>query len=233
LLSSGPFHPNDHTHKANKSFKSPDISDPFSNGQLTFSTNGIDTFPAPSAYLSRRHSWVHIFPEGKVHQQEDRTMRYFKWGVSRLILESEPCPDVVPMWIEGPQEVMHESREFPRFLPRPLRNVSITFGDKLDVEKVFGDLRERWKRLHQRELEGGSEGPLEMGVLTHALKYAEEAVELRKECTLRVRNAVLRVRRQRGWPDEDPKASLVDTYREEGTDKVEGKMKDGSWVKDT
>jgi len=160
-------------------------------------------------------------------------MRYFKWGVSRLILESEPCPDVVPMWIEGPQEVMHESRKFPRFLPRPLKNVSITFGEKLDVEKVFGDLRERWKRLHRKEIESRPEGRLEMGVLTHALKYAEEAVELRKECTMRVRDAVLNVRRQRGWPDEDPKGSLVETYREEGLDKTEGKMKDGSWIKDT
>ncbi|KAF2804005.1 uncharacterized protein BDZ99DRAFT_426178 [Mytilinidion resinicola] len=233
LLSAGPFHPNDSATKANKSFRSPDISDPFSNGHLTFSTNGTDTFPSPSAYLSRKHSWVHIFPEGKVHQQENHTMRYFKWGVSRLILESEPCPDVVPIWIEGPQEVMHESREFPRFLPRPLRDVSITFGDKLDVEKVFGDLRARWKRLHQRDIGPGPEGKPEMGVLSSALKYADEAVELRKECTVLVRNAVLNVRRQRGWPDEDPKGGLAETYREEGVGKIEGQMKDGSWIKDT
>ncbi|OCK75653.1 hypothetical protein K432DRAFT_308032 [Lepidopterella palustris CBS 459.81] len=233
LLSRGPFiHANDAPEKPNSSLSSPDVSDPFSSDNFTFSTNGSDTFPAPSAYLNRRHSWVHIFPEGKIHQKEDRTMRYFKWGVSRLILESDPCPDIVPIWIEGPEQVMHEARAFPRFIPRPFKKISITFGEKLDVEKVFGDLRDRWKRLHARESEKVMGGKLNVGILTHALKYAEEAVELRKECTMRVREAVLNIRRQRGLPDEDPKVGLVETYREEGG-KVEGKMDDGSWVKDT
>ena len=50
---------------------------------------------------------------------------------------------------------------------------------------------------------------------------------------MRVREAVLKVRRQRGLPDEDPKVGLMETYRCEGTGKREGKMDDGSWVKDT
>lgn len=231
LLSKRPFiHSNDPPETPNPSIASPDFSDPFTSGHLTFSTNGSDTFPAPSAYLNRRHSWVHIFPEGKVHQKEDRTMRYFKWGVSRLILESNPCPDIVPIWIEGPDEIMHEAREWPRFIPRPLKRVSITFGEKLDVEKAFGDLRERWKRLHDRESSSVPGGKLDVGVLTDGLKYAEEAVDLRKECTMRVREAVLKVRRQRGLPDEDPKVGLMETYRCEGTGKREGEMDDGSWV---
>ncbi|KAF4314637.1 Lysophosphatidylcholine acyltransferase [Botryosphaeria dothidea] len=206
-----------------------DIPDPFSSGTLTYTTTGDDSFPAPAAYLSRRHAWVHIFPEGKVHQKEDRTMRYFKWGVARLILESDPCPDLVPMWVEGPDQIMHEAREFPRFLPRPGKAVSVTFGDKVDVEKIFGDLREKWTKL--KEKEEGSE-KLEVGMLNEGLKYGKEAVNLRKECTMRVREEVLKVRRNRGWPDEDPKAGLVETWALEGP-KQEGKMDDESWVKDT
>lgn len=166
--------------KVDRSLRSPDISDPFSGGHMTFSTNGVDTFPSPSAYLTRRHAWVHIFPEGMIHQKEDKTMRYFKWGVSRLILESDPLPDIVPMWIEGPQEIMDEARTFPRFLPRP-----------------------------------------------DGLKYSAEAVELRKECTLRVRAAVLDVRRLRGHADEDPKAGLADTWKREGPTR-QGPKDDGS-----
>ncbi|KAF9637554.1 Tafazzin [Lasiodiplodia theobromae] len=207
-----------------------DISDPFTSAALTYTTTGHDSFPAPAAYLSRRHAWVHIFPEGKVHQKEDRTMRYFKWGVARLILESEPhCPDVVPMWVEGPQQVMHEGRTFPRFLPRPNKTVSVTFGERVDVEKVFGDLRARWRKL--KEKEPGS-AALEVGVLSEGLKYGKEAVELRKECTMRMREEVLKVRRSIGLPDEDPKAGLVETWALEGP-KNEGKMDDESWVKDT
>jgi monolysocardiolipin acyltransferase len=197
---------------------------------LTYSTNGTDTFPSPSAYLNRRHGWIHIFPEGRVHQKEDKTMRYFKWGVSRLILESEPCPDVVPIWIEGLDQVMHEERKFPRFLPRPFRRTSITFGEKLDVEETFGDLRDRWKQLClQEELASGEQ--LEMGVLNDNLKNSEEAVALRKECTMRVRAAVLAVRRSRGHPDEDPKGGLAETYRIEGG-AGEGNKDDGSIVRD-
>ncbi|KAF2086432.1 hypothetical protein K490DRAFT_44105 [Saccharata proteae CBS 121410] len=215
-----------------------DIPDPFTSATLTYTTNGHDTFPAPCAYASRRHAWIHIFPEGKVHQKEDHTMRYFKWGVARLILESDPCPDIVPMWVQGPQYVMHESREFPRFLPRPGKTVSVTFGERVG-EDVFGDLRARWRELRERDeaarrQEGGAEaGELALGVLSEGLKYGKEAVELRMECTMRVREQVLMVRRSTGLPDEDPKAGLVETYAIEGGKRQEGKMEDDSWVKDT
>lgn len=139
-------------------------------------------------------------------------------------------PDIVPMWIEGPEQAMHESRTFPRFLPRPGKNISITFGDRLDGEKAFGDLRKRWKQLCDQE--EGKSGHLELGVLNDALKHSEEAIELRKECTMRVRQAVLDIRRTRGHADEDPKAGLAETWRKEGSSR-DGPKKDGSWTKDT
>ncbi|KAH7063840.1 hypothetical protein BKA63DRAFT_183557 [Paraphoma chrysanthemicola] len=231
LLSRGPFvHENAPPQKPTTSPKSPDLIDPFTEGHLTFSTNGQDTFPAPSAYLTRRHAWVHIFPEGMIHQTEDRIMRYFKWGVSRLVLESEPMPDIVPIFIEGFDEIMHETRTFPRFIPRPFKNVRVTFGEKLDTEAVFGDLRQRWKQMRAREEK--AEGALEVGVLNDTLKYSDEAVSLRKECTKRIRQAVLDVRRQRGYPEDDPKNSLAETWLREGPER-EGRKQDGSIIKDT
>ncbi|KAI9815437.1 MAG: hypothetical protein M1827_002571 [Pycnora praestabilis] len=234
LLSRAPFTHSPHPSTApSHSLSSPDMTDPFSSPHLTYSTNGTDTFPAPSAYLSRRHSWVHIFPEGFIHQRPDRTMRYFKWGVARLILESDPIPDVVPMWIEGTDQIMHEARKWPRFVPRVGKDVSVTFGAKVDTESVFGDLRRRWQGLQRKEEEVMTAGGgLEVGILTEELKYGKEAVDLRIECTKRVREEVLKLRRSRGWSDEDPKAGLVETRMEEGA-KREGKMEDGSWVKDT
>lgn len=161
-----------------------------------------------------------------------------------MILESEPCPDVMCIWIDGPQEIMANERTFPRPLPRPGKDVSITFGEKMDVEKVFGPFRQRWRDLKARaekkrlmssgakDLEEDWSGQLGE-VRDQELRYGAEAEQLRIDVTLAVRDEVLKVRKSTGLPDEDPKSSLAETWREEGSkDKPEGKMKDRSIVKD-
>ncbi|EKD17574.1 putative tafazzin [Drepanopeziza brunnea f. sp. 'multigermtubi' MB_m1] len=231
LLSSQPFAKPPLSHTSN-----PGMPDPFTTGSLTYTTNGEDSFTAPSVYLSRKHSWIHIFPEGRVHQHPKKSMRYFKWGISRLILESEPLPEIVPIFIDGNQEVMHESRGFPEFIPRAGKNIRIAFGESIDGEKVFGELRERWKKLVAMQKEAlaqkGLETNWEMGELTEWLKYGTEAVALRKEVTMKVRMEVLKVRRSLGYPDEDPKQGRVETWIEEGDAKTKEK-KDGSSLGDT
>jgi monolysocardiolipin acyltransferase len=219
---------------------SPDIIDPFTSSALTYpltyTTTGTDTFPSPSAYTSRKFSWIHIFPEGCVHQHPQKSLRYFKWGISRLILEAEPMPEIVPIFVDGMQDVMPENRSWPRQLPRAGKLIKIAFGDSVDGEQVFGDLRARWKnlvRLQQEALRKKGERPeMEMGELTEGLMYGSEAVAIRKEVTRRVRMEVLKVRRSLGYPDEDPKQGLVETWIEEGPKKT-GKMDDGSWVGET
>lgn len=79
---------------------------------------------------------------------------------------------------------------------------------------------------------GENEEGMEVGVLNNELQYGKEAVELREECTRQIRGEILKIRRMRGLPDEDPKEGLVETWKEEG-DKREGRMEDGSWVKDS
>ncbi|KAI9659266.1 MAG: hypothetical protein M1821_001523 [Bathelium mastoideum] len=227
-----------------------DIPDPFTHptaapSQTTYTTNFVDQFPAPAAYTSRRHAWVHIFPEGRIHQHLNKDMLYFKWGISRLILEADTCPDVVPIWIEGFDQVMNESRTFPRWLPRAGKDISVTFGAKADAEATFGDVRNRWKKLVQEDSRQRlkaqeslqNHGRHDVGVLSEGLKYGREAVELRKETALIVRKLVLELRKQKGLPDENPAAGLVETYKEgrrEADAKVgqPQKMKDGSWVRD-
>jgi monolysocardiolipin acyltransferase len=212
-----------------------DLTDPFTNGSLFYTTNHVDRHHNPSMYNTRRHAWVHIFPEGKIHQHEDKIMRYFKWGVSRLILESEPAPTFVPVYIEGMDHVYHEGRGFPRPLPRPGKDLAVTFGKAIETDEgEFGEMRKKWRDLVEREAKSDAEVGKYLGVLTENLKYSEEAVKLREECTLRVRDEIIKLRKSRGLPDEDPKNSVVATWREEGaTGQREGQMADGSWIKDT
>ena len=161
-------------------------------------------------------------------------MRYFKWGVSRLILEPPQCPDVVPIFIEGTSNVLHESRTFPRFIPRPNKDITITIGEEVDTEAIFGDLRKRWSMLvdQHNAMTGVGQENTRLGIVPTSLQTHPEAVDLRIECARRVREQVLRLRRARGYPEEDPKATWAETWRKEGG-KLEGKMNDGTWVKDT
>ena len=131
---------------------------------------------------------------------------------------------------------MHENRGWPRQMPRAGKKIRIAFGEKVDGERIFGDLRARWRRLVRLQKEAlvkkGEKAGLEMGELMEGLKYGSEAVALRKEVTNLVRMEVLKVRRSLGYPDEDPKQGLVETWIEEGPTK-RGKMQDGSWVGET
>ena len=144
------------------------------------------------------------------------------------------CPDVVPMWVQGNEQIMPETRGWPRWLPRAGNRCGVWFGENVAGE--FEGLRERWRELVREEEEekkkrgrGGGGG---LGELSEELKYGERAVRLREECALVVRRAVLKVRRESGLEDEDPKQGLVETWREEGG-KREGRMDDGSIVRDT
>ncbi|KAJ9154751.1 Lysophosphatidylcholine acyltransferase [Pleurostoma richardsiae] len=241
-----------------------DLPDPFSGGSLTYTTmRGADLFVAPSAYLSNRHSWVHIFPEGGVHQHAERSMRYFKWGVARLILEAEPLPDLVPMFIDGTADVMPEDRAAPRFVPRTGKKIRVAFGEKVDAEALFGDLRRRWQGLVSKSMQAraavaaaaavGKEKAAEevaarkdgkeakgavvqkpradlvmMGELSDDLKYGKEAEEIRIEVARRVRNEVVKLRKSLGYPDEDPRFGLAETWARDPKTKAYRSPVDGS-----
>ncbi|KAI1810920.1 acyltransferase [Poronia punctata] len=180
-------------------------------------------------YEQNRHSWVHVFPEACVHQHPKMFMRYFKWGVARMILESEPMPDVVPIFIDGTQRIMSEDRGFPRFLPRFGVEFRMAFGERVDTEKVFGDLRAQWQELvEQQQQKQQQQVPAILGELPEELKYGERAVKIRIEVARRVREEVLKVRRSLGYPDEEPPGfDLAETWaREPGKIKYKSNVDD-------
>ncbi|KAL7274943.1 Lyso-phosphatidylcholine acyltransferase [Rhizina undulata] len=179
--------------------------------------------------LSPPHShWLHIFPEGRVHQHPTYQMRYFKWGVSRLILETPTQPELVPLFTTGLSDVMHESRGFPRFVPRVGKDVDLHFGGRVPKER-FWDVRGEWEGLCRRH-RVGVEGRRVEDV--EELRTGREAVELRIETTRRVREEVVKLRRSLGFPEEEESAGIVETYKARGMRK-DGKLVDGeTWEKD-
>lgn len=160
------------------------------------------SFPPPHPH--GHFSWVHVFPEGCVHQHPTSALRYFKWGISRLILESSPTPAFLPIFIDGTQRIMPEDRGFPRFLPRIRKRVRVVFGEEVDVREVFGDQIDRWNEIkHRVRGEPGRDADLQAW---------KEAVGIRIEVARRAREEVLKVRRSLGYPDEDEALGRAETW---------------------
>jgi len=169
----------------------------------TYSTNGKDSFLAPAAYSAYRNAWVHVFPEACCHQNPESTLRYFKWGISRLILESDPAPEFVPMFVHGTQLIMPEDRGFPRFLPRIGNKIRFIIGEPTDVDRLFGEQRRRWRKLV------ANSDP-------DALRDSHEASQLRREVAKGVRDEVGKLREKLGLaPEQDETAALAETWSKE------------------
>jgi monolysocardiolipin acyltransferase len=137
------------------------------------------------------NAWIHIFPEARVYQAPNLPMRYFKIGVSKLLLEPEKTPIVIPMFHSGMETVMREEQIPPQFIPSIDKNLRIRFGDPIPEEIIQG-LRDKWK-LYQSKAENGR---MRMGEMA-----------LRMEATLMVRDAVNRVRSDMGFPPEPPNSN--------------------------
>lgn len=183
-----------------------------------YSTTGTDSFRAPAAYAANRNAWLHIFPEACCHQSPDSGLRYFKWGVSRLILESDPAPEFIPMFIHGTQNIMPEDRTWPRWAPRMGVKVRVAIGKPTDVDQLFGHQRAAWKKLVEQF---GYE----------AMRDSPEAAELRVAVAKRVRDEILVLRESLGFsPELDEKVALAETWAKEPHTKRFKSPVDGSLV---
>ncbi|KAE8222219.1 hypothetical protein CF319_g4546 [Tilletia indica] len=111
----------------------------FNTGQVLETFRGGSPFqPALDSAIDQldRSRWVHIFPEGYVNLSRTTDLRRFKWGISRIAMETERAPVCVPIWISGFDQVMPEPRSRPRWLPRPGATLSITFGRPVSQEAM-------------------------------------------------------------------------------------------------
>ena len=137
------------------------------------------------------NSWVHIFPEARIWQAPNLPMRFFKMGgISRLILEPETTPIVIPMFHSGMEQVMREFRAPGQFLPSTGKILHVRFGEAIPVS-VLEPLRERWRKCKE-----------------HPVK--SEVRNLRIETAEIARQGVNKVRESMGYPEEpegsnDPK----------------------------
>lgn len=82
-------------------------------------------------------SWVHVFPEGRVN--ENNEFIRLKWGVGRLIAEAEVLPIVIPFWHVGMDQVLPNQYPY-RF--HWGKKVLVNFGEPVDLSGVLQHARE-------------------------------------------------------------------------------------------
>lgn len=171
--------------------------------------------------LRKKTSWLHIFPEGFVCQLEapfNNSMRFFHWGIARLILEPTVAPIVVPIFSDGfekikPEHIEEKMIDFFHFSNLG-SEVTVNIGPRLD-QQVIESFREEWKKLCKKH-----EDPQNPAKISKELMFGDEAKELRHRVTSYVRDKMSDLRSVRFGP-EDPRFKSM-SWWEEYT-KTEGK----------
>ncbi|GJJ14264.1 hypothetical protein Clacol_008528 [Clathrus columnatus] len=93
-----------------------------------------------SIELLNAGEWIHVFPEGKTTQPPHSNLSRLKWGIGRMLMETNNVPTILPIWLTGFDQVMDETRGFPRFLPRPGKKLSITVGDSEEIQARISEM---------------------------------------------------------------------------------------------
>lgn len=169
-----------------------------------------------SPFIRSKTSWFHVFPEGfvlQLHEPFNNSMRYFKWGVSRLILESTRAPVVVPVFAFGFEKIAPEDSAeegIKRWLPQNFgAEIHIAIGDPVADEEIER-YREQWRELCSKYSD-----PLEPHDLSETLKNGPDAQALRSELAAQLRLNVLRIRELLGYfQPEDPRFRSPQYWKE-------------------
>lgn len=152
--------------------------------------------------------WVHVFPESFVHQPlppHEETLRYFHWGVSRIILESTKPPIIMPIFISGLQHILPEDHSKIKGLFKLYKSpISVSFAKPLD-DAVIADFRQRWSDLlaDSKQTED----------FNYDLSVGPEAQRLRSEVATYLRNSMEVFRQELGRGPEDPRLGDADFWR--------------------
>ncbi|CAH6721980.1 tafazzin [[Candida] jaroonii] len=159
-----------------------------------------------SPFIRTKTSWFHVFPEGFVLQLEEphsNSMRYFKWGVARLILEPTRAPVVLPIFSYGFEKIAPEDTAdegIYRYLPNNMGSeVHIVIGKEVDDSKLEG-YRSQWRKLCDKYID-----PKKPNDLSEELKSGKKAQKLRGEVAATLRQSILDIRNTLNFKPEDPR----------------------------
>lgn len=166
-----------------------------------------------SPVLRYKTSWVHIFPEGYVCQLKpphSNSMRFFRWGTARLILEPTVQPVIVPIFTDGFEKIKPEeiAAKTDYLTPNNVgAEIHVNIGKSID-DNIIYQFRQEWKKLCEKY--PNKENPND---LSDELKFGKEARQLRSRLCAFLREEVSKLRLQNGFPEEDPRFKDVNFWK--------------------
>lgn len=167
----------------------------------TLNDNNKVTLERSNSYSS----WVHAYPEGfvlQLHPPYNNSMRYFKWGVTRMILEAAEPPIVVPIFTTGFEKIASEDETVPswkHFLSSWGTQINVTIGEPID-DSIIESYRREWQTLISKYSKPNDTD------LNDTLKFGEEAQDLRSRLASELRSKVSEVRiLDQNLKQEDPR----------------------------
>ncbi|KAH3688475.1 hypothetical protein WICPIJ_000538 [Wickerhamomyces pijperi] len=147
--------------------------------------------------IRSKPSWVHIFPEGFVLQLQppfNNSMRYFRWGVSRMVLEATRQPIIVPIFSHGFESIAPESEKKTfkeRYLPANFgATVKVFIGEPVSDE-IIQKYRAEWLALVEKFNRGAKD-------LNDKLMFDKKVQDLRSRLSSELRRHVLAIREATG-----------------------------------
>lgn len=167
-----------------------------------------------SPIIRSKPSWLHVFPEGfvlQLHPPFNNSMRYFKWGITRIILESTRQPVVLPMFGHGFEKIAPEFESegvMNRMLPSNIGSeIHLHISKPID-DAIIHTYRQEWLKLVKKYGKDGVD-------LTEELKYGKKAQDLRSRLANELRQHVAKIRHEQvGFPQEDKRFSEPTWWKE-------------------
>lgn len=173
----------------------------------------LQKFTLPPPILRNKPSWVHIFPEGFVCQLKsphENSMRYFRWGTARLVLEPTIAPVVIPIFADGFEKIRPEEIDMKTDYLTPSNigsTITVNIGKAID-DNVIKSFRDEWKNLCNKYPNKDNNDDL-----SDELKFGSEARDLRSRVCDYLREQVAQLRLQNGFREEDPRFKDVNFWK--------------------
>ncbi|GMM31757.1 lysophosphatidylcholine acyltransferase [Martiniozyma asiatica (nom. inval.)] len=162
--------------------------------------------------LRYKTSWIHIFPEGYVCQLQaphQNSMRFFRWGTARLILEPTVAPVVLPIFTDGFEKIKPEEISLKTDFLTPNNvgaQITVNIGKPIE-DSIIAGWRQEWRNLCNKY--PNSENPND---LSDELKWGAEAKALRSKVCDYLREKCALLRLENGFEEEDPRFKSVDFW---------------------